>query len=90
MPFEIPDDAWDEDFAVFLEKDEAFAKLFSKEQKQALIAIIDRVIKMINFHAYDDKAPHEDTLSDRINQTDSKLRNHRHDLGKQFTAKPEF
>ena len=93
MPFEIPDDAWGDDFTKFLESDETIAKLFSKEQKQALVAIIGRVVKMINFHACEDKAPHEDKfiqLNDNTEKVDAKLRNHRHDLGKQYSAKPEF
>jgi hypothetical protein len=91
MVFEIPDDAWSEDFTEFLKKDADFAKIFpSKEQREALILIVERIVKMMDFHVNEDKNPHDETLGQSLSQTDAKLRNHRHDLNKTFSSKAEF
>jgi hypothetical protein len=91
MVFEIPEDIWGDDLTKFLKESEEFAKLFpNKEQKEALIAIFANINFMVHFHAYEDTNPHESTLAKRLFDSDAKLRNHRHQLDKNFSAKAEF
>jgi tRNA U38,U39,U40 pseudouridine synthase TruA len=90
MVFELPDDAVSDDLVKFLKADTDFAKIFSKEQREAIIAIIARIVSTHDFHAYTDEQPHSETIAKRVYDLEAKLRNHRHDMGKIFTAKPEF
>ena len=89
----LPEDAYSDDLITFLlDGGEAgsFAKLFTKEQRIALIAIIQRIVQSQDFHQYKDERPHEESLGKIISTNEAKLRNHRHDLNKTFSAKPEF
>jgi hypothetical protein len=90
MTFEVPDDAYGDDLISFLKEDSVFGKLFSKEQKEALIAIFKRLVNIEDYHGYKDTCPHEETLGKAINQLEAKFRNHRHETGKTFSAKPEY
>lgn len=91
MVFEIPEDAWSDDLTKFLKTDPEFAKLFpDKEQREALIAIFAKVTFMVDFHTYEDTSPHGETLAKKMFETDAKLRNHRHQMDKSYSAKAEF
>jgi hypothetical protein len=85
----IPSDMYGDDLIEYLmddNDDSGFDKLFTKEQRVALLALFKKVMYAQSFHEYKDKNPHDEQLSD----LSAKLRNHRHDTTKQYSAKPEF
>lgn len=67
----------------------AMEKLFTPEQLIFIHQLLKNVISALKFHDSKDSSPHED-LTNQIENIDAKLRNHRHDLNKQYSAKPEF
>lgn len=85
----IPDDMYGNDLIEYLmneKEDSGFDKLFTREQRIALLALFRKVMYAQEFHEFKDKNPHDEQLSDLA----AKLRNHRHDTSKQYSAKPEF
>ncbi len=89
----LPEDAYSDDLIKFLlngGENGSFAKLFTKEQRIVLIAIFQRIVQSQDFHQYKDQNPHNETLGKAYSNLDAKLRNHRHNLNKTFSSKPEF
>ena len=89
----LPEDAYSNDLITFLldgGENGSFAKLFTREQRVALIAIFQRIIQSEDFHQYTDEKPHGETLGKTVSNIEAKLRNHRHDTTKTYSAKPEF
>jgi hypothetical protein len=89
----LPEDAYSkqEIIAYLIEDDE---KLLEKafpdpQQRIVLVALFDRVLDMLQYHT-EEEEPHEEQLGEKIRNVDAKLRNHRHDTTKQYSAKPEF
>jgi hypothetical protein len=90
----LPEDAYskDEIIAFLVEDDE---KLFEKafpniEQRAAITALFSRTLDMLKFHTEDDESAHEEYLGKKLANVDAKLRNHRHELDKTYSAKADF
>lgn len=78
------------DFLDWLEKQKEFKRIFdNKEKRGVLLAIFTRISNEINFHTDEDTNPHQETLAQGINENESDIKNHRHDLTKCFSAKAE-
>lgn len=87
----LPENAFQKDQIVdFLKSDASIAKLFTKEQRVALIAIVERILDIHYYHADDEEKPHQEQIFVKIDNVEAKLRNHRHETGKTFSAKAEF
>ena len=87
----MPENAFLKDEIVdFLKIDVTFAKAFTKEQRITLIAIFERILDIHYYHTDDEETPHTDTIYKKIESAEAKLRNHRHDTTKSFSAKAEF
>ncbi len=65
-----------------------FLKIFNEEQLELIGIIVNQVVKAMKWHDEYDEA-HAD-LRKEVNNVDAKLRNHRHDTTKQYSAKAEF
>lgn len=81
----LPEGAWWEDLIAILLEDEDFEKAFNREQRTVLLAVFKRIVAMLRWHREEDEEPHK-----MIATIDAKLRNHRHELDKSYSAKPEF
>jgi chlorite dismutase len=64
-----------------------FQKAFTPEQLALLKAIVEKTVAALDWHdSYSES--HED-IREKLNNSDAKLRNHRHSL-ENFSARPEF
>ncbi len=77
------------DILEVLKDHKEFTQAFNKEQQSIILTVLKKIIKQQEFHDYDDKNPHDESLGKDIRELDEKLLNHRHDLGKTYTAKAE-
>ena len=68
---------------------ESLEKIFTEEQLAIITQLIKNVVAALKFHDDEQDDSHED-LRDKIDNVEAKLRNHRHDTTKTFSAKPEF
>ena len=68
----------------------AFDAAFNKEQKEMLRVLILPIVESVLQHIVEDEAPHFRSISKLHEDLSSKLRNHRHELGKTYSGKPEF
>ena len=69
---------------------ETLRKIFTDEQLEFIRILVNNVINAINFHNTDSLAEaHKDIQAD-IEKLEAKLRNHRHELDKTYSAKAEF
>jgi ribosome biogenesis SPOUT family RNA methylase Rps3 len=64
-------------------------KIFNVEQLALITQLLKNVVAAIKWHNEEDSESHPE-IRENIKSTDAKLRNHRHDLNKTFSAKPEF
>jgi hypothetical protein len=72
-------------------KDQALLKtLFTEEQLRFIKILVKNVIKAFEFHNTETLAEAHPDIRESIDKIDAKLRNHRHELDKTFSAKPEF
>lgn len=67
---------------------EALLKIFNEQQLRVLNILLKNVIGAYKFHETFEEA-HMD-IRDTVKNVDAKLRNHRHELDKNYSAKPEF
>jgi hypothetical protein len=67
----------------------AMLKVFNEEQLAVVTQILKNVVHALEFHGTEDDGTHPD-LREQIKKVDAKLRNHRHELNKNFSAKAEF
>ncbi len=73
-----------------VESDKAtLLKIFNEEQLCFIKILINDVVSALKFHSEDDDSVHPD-MREQLKTSDAKLRNHRHELDKSFSAKPEF
>ena len=64
-------------------------KIFPDEAQFRFIkALVKKLESAYDFHDEDDPEAHQG-IRNKINELAEKLRNHRHDLSKQFSGKPE-
>lgn len=63
---------------------------FTPEQYRIIKALLTKLGEALDWHMDKQEDPHSETLGDKISRLDAKLRNHRHETGKTFSAKPEF
>jgi hypothetical protein len=68
---------------------EVLKKMFPEPMFTMLKAIVKNVESMIEFHNENDDSAHED-IRDSVKNLEAKFRNHRHETGKTFSAKPEY
>lgn len=66
-----------------------FLKIFNEDQLGLLKIIVNHCVTALEFHSKKDDEAHPD-LREKVENIDAKLRNHRHDTTKQYSAKPEF
>jgi hypothetical protein len=69
---------------------ETLHKIFTDEQLSFIRILVSNVIKAFEFHNNDSLAEAHPEIKEELEKIDAKLRNHRHDTTKQFSAKPEF
>ena len=86
---------WPSSMKEYLESSEfqkEWGAIFTKPQWDVITEILKMVDMMIEFHSKEDDQPHSqfDTFIEKTEAIDAKLRNHRHDLNKQYSSKPEF
>jgi hypothetical protein len=90
----LPEDAYskEEIIAYLIEDDEKLLeKAFPEPQQRiVIVALFNRVLDMLQYHTEEEEDPHEKEIGVRLDNLDAKLRNHRHDTTKQYSAKPEF
>jgi predicted transcriptional regulator len=65
------------------------AKVFSPQQLDVLSAIVAKAVAAIEWHNGKDSDAHPN-LEEKVNDLAAKFRNHRHETGKTFSAKPEY
>jgi hypothetical protein len=65
------------------------AKAFTSEQYSIIKAIVKAISDAYEFHDGKESESHPD-LREAISKVEAKLRNHRHETGKSFSAKAEF
>jgi hypothetical protein len=90
---EFPSDIYSPlDFKSFLESEEIKKTgAFSDLQLQVLLEFCDMIDFSLNtWHNKDDLENSHKDLRDKVDNIDAKLRNHRHDVTKQYSTKPEF
>lgn len=68
---------------------ETLHKIFTEEQLEFVRIIVNNVVKALAFHRDEDDGVHP-FLKDKLDNTDAKLRNHRHNLDQTYSAKAEF
>ena len=61
--------------SIVLKYDPVYETLFPKEQREALASLFVKI---------------EDIIEKETEKVDARLRNHRHQLDKNYSAKPEF
>lgn len=64
--------------------------VFSKDQIRFVRILVKNVIKVLEFHDKEALAESHMDIRKDINKMEAKLRNHRHPLNEQYSAKPEF
>ena len=69
---------------------ETLRKIFTEEQLAFVKILVNNIIKAIVFHNTESLAESHMDIRKDIEHLDAKLRNHRHDTTKQYSAKPEF
>ena len=83
---------WDME-TLFEGKDEdikQLLKIFNPQQLAVLRAIISKALYGLGeWHNSKDSDAHPD-IQEKINDLSAKFRNHRHETGKTFSAKPEY
>jgi len=65
-------------------------KIFTEEQQEFIRILVSNVIKMMTFHNTESLAEAHKDIHEEIEKINAKLRNHRHDLNKTYSAKAEF
>ncbi len=71
-------------------KDKAtLLKIFNAEQLALITQLLKNVVAALEWHNKEDSESHPE-IRESIKSTDAKLRNHRHQLDKNFSAKAEF
>ena len=69
---------------------DTFEKIFTKEQAIFLGRFLKNVIWAIDeWHNKKDEESHND-IRTKLNKTEARLRNHRHDTSKMFSGKAEY
>lgn len=71
------------------EDQKVLLKLFSSEQLEVVKAIIKNTISALEWHNKDDTEAHSD-IREMFKALEAKFRNHRHETGKTYSAKPEY
>jgi hypothetical protein len=62
---------------------------FTPEQYRIIKALFTKLGKALDWHSDENDEPHE-KIQEKIRILDAKLRNHRHELDKNFSSKAEF
>jgi hypothetical protein len=65
------------------------AKAFSPEQYRILCAMFKKLDAALEWHDSEENENAHPLLLKKVDNLDAKLRNHRHETGKTFSAKPE-
>ncbi len=65
-----------------------FLKIFNEDQMELISIIVNFMVKALEFH--DKYEESHEAFRKEVTSIDAKLRNHRHDTTKQYSAKPEF
>ena len=74
------------------DKDEDYKeleKVFSPQQLEVLSAIVAKAVAGLEWHNGKDSDAHPN-LEEKVADLAAKFRNHRHETGKTFSAKPEY
>jgi hypothetical protein len=77
----------------FWQKNPKVAQAFSVEQRQLIADLINEILTWYKFHTEDDSEPHPKafkSIAEPLDKLEAKFRNHRHETGKTFSAKPDF
>jgi predicted transcriptional regulator len=73
-------------------KDEEYKeleKVFSPQQLEVIGAIVNKAVLALEWHNSKDSDAHPN-LEEQLSDLAAKFRNHRHETGKTFSAKPEY
>jgi hypothetical protein len=68
---------------------ETLRKIFNEEQLRFIQILVKSIVAALSFHRNEDDGVHP-CIREELKKLDAKMRNHRHELGVAYSAKPEF
>lgn len=64
-------------------------KIFNPEQLAVIAQLATNVVSALEFHSQEDEEAHP-IIRNKLDKTEAKLRSHRHQMDKNYSAKAEF